>query len=91
MAKRGGGTIKDAFKFGFGAGFGISLAQILFLLVGMAFFIPGLVMLSKERKKPKNEKDTTSLIIAFVLMGIGSVVGLGLGAGVLFSSILEEF
>jgi hypothetical protein len=48
-------------------------------------------MLSKERKKPKNEKDTTSLIIAFVLMGIGSVVGLGLGAGVLFSSILEEF
>jgi hypothetical protein len=90
MSKRGGGAIGNAFKFGFGAASGFALVQVIFLLVGIAFFIPGLVMLSKEKKKPQDQKNQTNLIIAFILMGIGSVLGLGLGAGFLFSNILSE-
>lgn len=81
----------DAFKFGFGAGIGIALANIIFLLLGMAFFIPGLLMLAKERKKKEEEKNRKNLITAYALMAVGCVLGLGLGAGFLFSNILSEF
>jgi hypothetical protein len=91
MARRGGGPIANAFKFGLGAGVGFGLSHMIFLLVGMAFFFPGLIMLSKERKKPAQQKNTTNIYIAYALMAIGCVLGLGLGAGFLFTNALADF
>lgn len=88
---RGAGTIAEAFKFGLGAGFGFGLSHILFLLLGMAFFFPGLIMLAKERKKAAEEKDKKNIYTAYALMAIGCVLGLGMGAGFLFSNALTDF
>ncbi len=68
--------MSNAFKFGFGAGLGLTLVHILFLLLGMALFFPGLIMLSKERKKPEGEKETKNIYIAYALMVVGCVLGL---------------
>ena len=87
----GAGAIGNAFKVGLGAGFGFGLSQIVFLLLGMAFFLPGLIMLSKERKKAKGEKNSTNMYIAYALMAVGCVLGLGLGAGFLFTNALADF
>lgn len=91
MAKKANGPIISAFKLGFGAGLGLLLANVLFILVGMALFVPGLIMYSKEKKKAEGEKSTTKVVFAFILMGVGCVIGLGLGAGVLFENIASEF
>lgn len=85
-----GGAFKNAFTFGLGAGLGAGLSTMLFIFLGLLFFIPGVVLLSQERKKPKDQQSSSMVILAFVLMGIGCVVGLGTGAGFLFSSIMEE-
>ncbi len=91
MVRRGGGILSNSFKVGLGAGVGFGLSSILFLLVGMAFFVPGLIMLSKERKASPQEKNTTNLYIAYALMIIGSIIGLGLGASFIFENIFSDF
>jgi hypothetical protein len=91
MAKRKGGLISNSFKIGLGAAFGFALVNILFIFVGSIFFIPGLLMLKKEKKKPMGERDMNKMIIAYILMGLGSILGFGLGASVLIKSILSDF
>ncbi len=91
MAKKANGPITSAFKFGFGASLGFILSRVLFLLVGMALFIPGMIMYKNEKKKTQSQKSTTNVVIAFVLMGLGCVLGLGFGAGELLGSIASEF
>ncbi len=91
MARKANGPIVSAFKLGFGAGLGLLLANVLFLLVGMALFVPGMLMYAKEKKKAQGDKDTTKVVFAFILMGLGCVIGLGLGAGILFDNIASEF
>jgi len=76
--------------FGFAAGLGINLASLIFIFIGMALFIPGLILLSKEKKKPKEEKNQTNIYIAYGLMAVGCILGLGLGAGFLFTEILNS-
>ena len=88
MAKRGAGIVKDMFKTGFGLFSGIMVAQMLFMLAGLAFFIPGFLMLKKEQKKPKAEQ---SLVLPYVLMGIGMVLGVGMGSGVFFDNLASNF
>lgn len=78
-------------KFGFGAGLGMILINMLFISIGLAFFIPGLMMLSAERKKPPEEKNNTKLYTAYALMVLGCIFGLGLGAGFLFSELMMDF
>ena len=91
MAKKiGNSAFRNAFNFGLGAGLGAGLSTMLYIFIGMLFFIPGVVLLSQERKKPKDKQNSSMVILAFVLMAIGSIVGLGMGAGFLFSSIMEE-
>lgn len=85
-----GNSFTDFFKFGLGAGLGAGVSTMLFILVGLAFFIPGVVLLGNERKKPEKERDQTHMIGAYILMGIGVVVGLGIGASFLFSNILTD-
>jgi hypothetical protein len=71
------GLFANAFKIGAG----IMTAQILFLAIGLFFLVIGMNMLSKARKEGK------SLTPAYVVMGLGVVLGLGLGAGMFLENV----
>ena len=88
---KGSGWFMDAFKFGLGAGLGAGISTMLFILVGMAFFFPGLYLLSQERKKPKDKQNQSNLIGAYILMAIGVVFGMGMGLGFVATNFLEDF
>jgi hypothetical protein len=84
-------AFKSAFTFGLGASLGAAFITMLLIGLALLFFIPGLLMLSAERKKKKEDQDESKLIIAYVLMGIGVILGLGMGANFLFSNLMEDF
>jgi hypothetical protein len=71
------GLFANAFKIGAG----IMTAQILFLAIGLIFLVIGMNMLSKARKESK------SLTPAYVVMGMGAVLGLGIGAGMFLENV----
>jgi hypothetical protein len=75
--------LKTLIKTGFGLGIGVLAAQMIFLLVGLAFFIPGYIMISKEKK----DTSSGSKIGGIVLMGIGVVFMGGVGLGFLVNGI----
>jgi formate-dependent nitrite reductase membrane component NrfD len=63
------------------AGTGGGLTSVAgFLLLGMAFGIPGFLLVSNEKKKPKNKQNMAILIIGYILMVIGVALGLGFNA-----------
>lgn len=61
------------------------------LVLGMAFGIPGLILVAKENAKPKSRRNQTMLIIGFILMAIGVALGLGFNAGGLVEGITNQF
>ena len=71
------GLFANAFKIGAG----IMTAQILFIAIGLIFLVIGMNMLSNARKEGK------SLTSAYVVMGVGVVLGLGLGAGMFLENV----
>jgi hypothetical protein len=71
------GLFANAFKIGAG----IMTAQILFLAIGLIFLVIGMNMLSKAREQGK------SLTPAYVVMGLGVVLGLGIGAGMFLENV----
>lgn len=80
-------SFKNLAYTGFGLSFGIYGAQILFMLIGLAFFIPGYLML-KENKKSDN-KDLSKNIGAIILIGLGVLIMGGLGFGTLLDSLSD--
>lgn len=82
-------SIKNYMKMGFGVGAGVFFAQILFILVGMAFFIPGYILVTKAKKQ--GEKGSTDQIAGAVLMVLGVVVMGGLGFGLVLDNIGDMF
>jgi len=86
---KGGSAFGNAFNFGLGAGLGAGLSTMLFIFIGMIFFIPGVYLLSQEKKKPKDKQSSSMIILAFVLMVIGCIIGLGMGASFIFGSIMD--
>jgi|LakMenE18May11ns_1017448.scaffolds.fasta_scaffold9958273_9 hypothetical protein len=90
MAKKNNWFI-ESFKFGLGAGLGAGISTMIFIILGLAFFFPGLYLLSQERKKPKDKQNQSNIIGAYILMGLGVVFGMGIGAGFLFSNFMEDF
>ena len=82
-------SFKTLIKTGFGLGLGIMAAQIVFLLIGMAFFIPGFIMYTKAKKQ--GQKGSSDQIGGIVLMAIGVIVMGGLGFGLLTSDIGDMF
>lgn len=91
MPKKNNSPFANAFRFGLGAGLGAGISTMLFIFLGLVFFIPGVILLSRERKKKKDERSGALLISAYVLMALGCIVGLGMGASFLFSNVMEEF
>ena len=61
------------------------------LLLGMAFGIPGLILVTRENKKPKSSRNQALLILGFILMALGVALGLGFNAGGLVEGITNQF
>ena len=81
-------SMRSLVKTGFGLGIGLSLANIIFILIGMAFFIPGYLMF----KKASSDKEASgSQIGGMVLMALGVVIMGGLGFGALLDSAGDMF
>jgi hypothetical protein len=76
-------SMRNLVKTGFGISVGIFLAQMIFMLIGMVFFIPGYIMFVKADK----EKSSGSQIGGIILMGLGVVMMGGAGFGFLVNSI----
>ena len=81
-------SMRSLVKTGFGLGIGLSLANIIFILIGMAFFIPGYLMF----KKASSDKEASgSQIGGMVLMALGVVIMGGLVFGALLDSAGDMF
>ena len=76
--------MRNLVKTGFGISVGMFLAQMIFILIGMAFFIPGYLMVKKSSEK---EKSSGTQIGGIILMGLGVVVMGGAGFGLLMDSV----
>lgn len=85
-----GNNKSSYFQFGFFAGLGSGLATLIFTLVGMLFFIPGLIIVLKQNKKPKEQRNKGLLITGFILMGIGLIVGAIFAIGLFGSALIEN-
>jgi hypothetical protein len=82
-------SMKSLIKTGFGISVGFSLAHMLFILVGMAFFIPGFILL---KKSSSDKKETSgSQIGGLVLMVLGVAIMGGIGFGTLLDSAGDMF
>lgn len=77
-------------KAGFGLGIGSILAMIIFMIIALALFIPGFIIVKKQHAKPKGERETGLLVTGYVLMGLGVVLGLGFGGSALLSLLSED-
>ena len=78
-------SIKSLARIGFGVGLGIMAAQIVFILLGVAFFLPGFIMYTKEKKN--GNKASSAQITGIVLMAIGVIIMGGLGFGLLIDNV----
>ena len=80
-------------RVGFGLGIGWIGSFILMMFVAMLFFIPGFILLQREQAKEKKgeEANGTMKIVAYILMGLGVILGLGFGGGVLLEELGGEF
>ena len=77
-------TLRSLVKTGFGLGLGVMASQIVFIIIGAAFFIPGFILFTSQKKK--TDKNSTEQISGLVLMGIGVVIMGGIG----FSYFMED-
>jgi uncharacterized membrane protein len=84
-------TLKNYWKAGFGTGGGVISAFMAAMLVALVFFIPGFILITRENKKPKESRDTTMLVVGFVLMFIGVVLSTGAFAGETLNSLANQF
>jgi hypothetical protein len=79
--------LKSLIKTGFGIGIGVLAAQMIFVLLGLAFFVPGYIMYNKEKK----DNSSGGKIGGLVLMGIGVVLMGGFGLGLFMNELDDMF
>ena len=80
-------SLRGLIKTGFGLSIGVMLGHILFILLGLAFFIPGYILYMKDKKS----SDSTKKIFSIVLMAIGVIVMGGLGFSFLLDNMGDMF
>jgi hypothetical protein len=78
------------FRMGFFSSLGGILAMMIFVFIGLLFFIPGLIIVMKQHKKEKADRSTGMLVLGYILMGIGMILGLGMGLGAFASQLSED-
>lgn len=76
-------SMRNLVKTGFGLSVGVFLAQMIIMLIGIFFFIPGYMLFVKGDK----EKSEGTKIGGVVLMGLGVVIMGGVGFGFLMDSL----
>jgi predicted transporter len=76
-------SMRNLVKTGFGLSVGVFFAQMIFILIGLVFFIPGYMLFKKADK----EKSEGSKVGGIVLMGLGVVIMGGVGIGLLMDSV----
>jgi hypothetical protein len=86
-----GPSIMEFARAGFGLTLGSLFALMIFLAIGLLFFIPGFILVKREHKKPKEEQSGTAKVIGYILMVIGMIIGLGFGAGAFLDMLSQEF
>lgn len=74
-------------KYSFASGLGFMGSIVVFMFVGMLFLIPGIYLIMREKKKPKEEKSQGALIGGIALVAIGCIIGLGMGTSFLGDGI----
>lgn len=79
--------IGEYIRIGFGISLGSIFALIISMAVALALFVPGFVIVVRQRKLPKEERSTGWLVFGFVLMALGVAAGLGLGFGALIGEL----
>lgn len=79
------GAIKEFAKMGFGLGLGFLGAQLIFVALGLAFFVPGLILV----RSAKREGDTNSgsYYGGITLLAIGVIFMGGAGLGTLIDNL----
>jgi hypothetical protein len=82
-------SMRSLVKTGFGISVGMFLAQMIFVLLGLIFFIPGFILFKKSSSDKEN--GSGSQIGGLVLMGLGVVIMGGLGFGTLLDSAGDMF
>lgn len=83
-------SIGEYARAGFGLGLGTFAVFMLLMVVALAFFIPGFIIVARQQKKPKEERSTGMLVLGYILMVIGMIVGLGFGAGAFFDLLSAD-
>lgn len=81
-------SLKSLAKTGFGLGLGIAVANIVFLIVGALFFIPGFMLFQRHKEETEWTVEKTS---SFFLMGLGVLVMGGLGFGFFTEALQDSF
>jgi hypothetical protein len=89
-----GETVSQGFGLGFGAWIGIKLASMLFsfigILIGLIFFVPGLLILIFENKKAPNKQRNGVKLVGLVLIALGVLIGFGLGGALTLGTVVDE-
>jgi hypothetical protein len=69
------GNIASAFE----TGIGYTGSYLVYVCIGMMFFLPGFTMLTNEKSKSEEDQNTTTKTLGWCLMCMGSCIGLGIG------------
>jgi uncharacterized membrane protein HdeD (DUF308 family) len=85
------GKYANIFKESAAGSAGFLAVFISALVLGMAFGIPGLILVTRENQKPKSQRNQALLILGFILMALGVALGLGFNAGGLVNGIANQF
>ena len=80
-------SLRSLARVGFGLGLGVMAAQIVFLLIGAALFIPGYLLVTGQKKEP--QPSEAKRITGLLLMGIGVLIMGGVGFGFLLENLTE--
>lgn len=84
------GKYKSIFLSSFAGAGGAFGALATSVLIGLAFGIPGLILVTRENKKPKSRRNMGLLVVGFILMALGVAFGLGFNADDLVNGIKNQ-
>ena len=82
---------KDIMVGSFAGCLGFLAAFAVYIFIALLLFVPGFILLKKEQAKPKEQQSMAMKVLAYVLMALGMVIGLGMGSGIFFNELGGEF
>jgi hypothetical protein len=83
------GSMRNLITTGFGVGLGAFAALMVYIVIGLIFFVPGFILYKQSQRR--GETDSAERIFSVILMGIGVVVMGGVGLGMLMENVGDMF